>query len=52
MAILSGYLYRKKAPPPGHQEIGEGWTRLTIMSEAHELRDYLEPPSVGSREKS
>ena len=51
MAILGGYLYRKNAPPPGHQKIWEGWTRLTIMSEAYELRDYFEPPSNASQEK-
>ena len=51
MAILGGYLYRKNAPPPGHQKIWEGWTRLTIMSEAYELRDYFEPPAISSQEK-
>ena len=40
MAILGGYLYGRNGPPPGHQKIWEGWTRLTIMSEAYELRDY------------
>ena len=45
MAILGGYLYRAHAPPPGHQKIWEGWTRLTIMSEAYELKDYFEPPA-------
>ena len=48
MAILGGYLYRKKAPPPGHQEIWEGWTRFIIMSEAYELRGYFEPPAIAS----
>jgi len=51
MAILGGYLYRKNAPPPGHQKIWEGWTRLTIMSEAYELRDYFEPPAIASQEE-
>ena len=50
MAILGGYLYRPNALPPGHQEIWEGWTRLTIMSEAYELRDYSEPPLNASQE--
>ena len=50
MAILGGYLYRPNAPPPGHQKIWEGWTRLTIMSEAYELRDYFEPPLNASQE--
>lgn len=50
MAILGGYLYRKNAPPPGHQESWEGWTRLTIMSEAYELRDYFEPPALAFQE--
>ena len=44
MAILGGYLYRKNAPPPGHKKIWEGWTRLTIMAEAYELKDHFEPP--------
>ncbi len=51
MAILGGYLYRKNAPPPGHQKIWEGWTRLTIMSEAYELRDYFEPPALASQDE-
>lgn len=50
MAILGGYLKNPKAPP-GHQKIWEGWTRLTIMSEAYELRDYFEPPASASQEK-
>ena len=49
MAILGGYLYRAHAPPPGHQKIWEGWTRLTIMSEAYELKDYFEPPASASQ---
>ena len=48
MAILGGYLYRKNAPPPGHQTIWSGWTRLTIMAEAYELRDHFEPPQTAS----
>ena len=51
MAILGGYLYRPNAPPPGHQKIWEGWTRLTIMSEAYELRDYFEPPALASQDE-
>ena len=39
MAILGGYLYRRNGPPAGPQKIWEGWTRLTIMAEAYELRD-------------
>ena len=46
MAILGGYLYRKNAPPPGHQKIWAGWTRLTIMAEANELKDHFEPPQT------
>ena len=38
-AILGGYLYRKNAPPPGHQTICMGWSRLTIMAELYELKD-------------
>ena len=49
MAILGGYLYRKNAPPPGHQKIWEGWTRLTIMAEAYELKDRFEPPQTASQ---
>ena len=49
MAILGGYLYRAHAPPPDHQKIWEGWTRLTIMSEAYELKDYFEPPASASQ---
>ena len=51
MAILGGYLYRAHAPPPGHQKIWEGWTRLTIMSEAYELKDYFEPPASASQDE-
>ena len=49
MAILGGYLYRKNAPSPGHQKIWEGWTRLTIMAEAYELKDRFEPPQTASQ---
>ena len=51
MAILGGYLYRKNAPPPGHQKIWEGWTRLTIMAEAYELKDRFEPPQTASQKQ-
>ena len=44
MYILGDRLCRRNAPPPGHQKIWEGWTRLTIMADAYELRDYFEPP--------
>lgn len=43
MAILAGYLYRRNARPPGYQKIREGWTCLTIMDDAYELRDHFEP---------
>ena len=46
MAIPGGYLYRKNAPPAGHQTIWSGWTRLTIMAEACELKDCFEPPQT------
>ncbi len=49
MAIMGGYLYRRNGPPAGHQKIWEGWTRLTIMSEAYELRDYFERPQTASQ---
>ena len=51
MAILGGCLYRKNAPPPGHQKIWEGWTRLTIMAEAYELKDRIEPPQTASQKE-
>ena len=51
MAILGSYLYRKNAPPPGHQKIWEGWTHLSIMGEAYELRDHFEPPQTASRQE-
>ena len=49
MAILARYQQRAHAPPPGHQKIWEGWTRLTIMSEAYELKDYCEPSASASQ---
>ena len=49
MAVMGGYLYRRCGPPPGHQKIWEGWTRLTIMSEAYELRDCFERPQTASQ---
>ena len=54
LAILGGYLYRKNAPPPGHQTIWAGWTRLTIMAEAYELNDYFEPSqtTLGKKPRS
>ena len=33
MAILGGYLYRPNAPPPGHQEIWEGYIRLATITQ-------------------
>ena len=51
MAILGGYLYRKNAPPPGYQTIWEGWSRLTIMAEAYELRDHFEPLQTDSEKE-
>ena len=51
MAILGGYLYRKNAPPPGYQKIWGGWTRLSIMGEAYELRDHFDPPQTASRKE-
>lgn len=48
--MLGGYLFRPNAPPPGHQKIWEGWTRLTIMGEAYELRDGFEAPPIASQE--
>ena len=49
MAILGGCLYRPNAPPPEHQKLWEGWTRLTIMSEAYELRVHFESPAIASQ---
>lgn len=51
VAILGGDLYRKNAPPPRHQKMLEGRTRLTVMSEAYELGDYFEPPPVAFQEE-
>ncbi|MDE0103170.1 MAG: hypothetical protein OXN89_12390 [Bryobacterales bacterium] len=51
MAILGGYIYRKNAAPPGHQKTWEGWTRVTIMAEAYELRDRFEPPLAASQQE-
>ncbi len=48
MAILGGYPYRPNAPPPGHQTIWEGWTRLSIMSATYTLRDACDPPASAS----
>ncbi len=42
MAIMGGYLYRKRGPPAGPQKIWEGWICLTHMSDAYELRDHFE----------
>ena len=51
MAILIGYLNRKNAPPPGHQEIWEGWAHLSIMGEAYEFRVHFGPPQTASRKE-
>ncbi len=51
MAILGGYLDRPNAPPPGHQTIWEGWTRLSIMSATYTLcLAYALPVSVSIAE--
>ncbi len=51
MAILGGYQYRPNAPPPGQQNIWEGWPLLSIMSEAYALRDSCDPPASVSIEE-
>jgi len=42
VAILGGYLDRKHDPPPGHQLMWHGYTKLTAMAMAYQLRDELE----------
>ncbi|MCG5517487.1 IS4 family transposase, partial [Ectothiorhodospira sp. 9100] len=42
IAILGGYLNRNTDPPPGHQLIWHGYTKLTSMSFAYALRDGIE----------
>jgi len=39
VAILGGYLSRKRDPPPGHQLIWHGYSTLATMTFAYVLRD-------------
>ena len=42
VAILGGYLNRNNDPPPGHQLMWHGYTTLTTMCMAYQLRDQIE----------
>jgi hypothetical protein len=42
VAILGGYLNRNNDPPPGHQLMWHGYTTLTTMCMAYQLRDDIE----------
>lgn len=42
VAILGGYLNRNNDPPPGHQLMWHGYTKLTAMAMAYALRDEIE----------
>lgn len=42
VAILGGYLNRNNDPPPGHQLMWHGYTKLAAMAMAYELRDEIE----------
>lgn len=39
VARLGGYLGRRKDPPPGHQLLWQGYTRLQAMCEGYSLND-------------
>ena len=39
VAKMAGYLNRKNDPPPGHQIMWQGYTRLQIMCEGYVLSD-------------
>jgi hypothetical protein len=41
VAILGGYLARRKDPPPGHQLMWQGYAYLQHMCEGYLLRDEL-----------
>lgn len=43
VAILGGYLNRNNDPPPGHQLMWHGYTTLTTMCLAYQLRDEIDP---------
>ena len=42
VAILGGYLNRNHDPPPGHQLMWHGYSTLTTMCMAYQLRDEIE----------
>jgi hypothetical protein len=42
VAILGGYLNRNHDPPPGHQLMWHGYTKLTTMAMAYQFRDEIE----------
>lgn len=39
VAMMGGYLARKKDPPPGHQILWQGYTAFQIMCEGFSLQD-------------
>ncbi|MCK4841457.1 MAG: hypothetical protein KAT04_06190 [Methylococcales bacterium] len=39
IAMMGGYLARKKDPPPGHQIIWQGYAVLQMMCEGFSLRE-------------
>jgi len=41
VAILGGYLNRKRDPPPGHQLMWQGYSTLATMGFAYALRDEI-----------
>jgi len=42
VASLGGYLNRNHDPPPGHQLMWHGYSKLTAMAMAYQLRDEIE----------
>ena len=42
VAILGGYLARNHDPPPGHQLMWHGYTKLATMTMAYQFRDEIE----------
>ena len=42
VGMLGGYLNRNNDPPPGHELMWQGYTKLTAMAMAYELRDEVD----------
>jgi len=38
VALIGGYLGRKKDPPPGHQIMWQGYSHLQLMCDGYSLR--------------